>query len=77
MNYSFAAHLSYCGQTDAASRLLKLSIEGNHCSYPEMDTDPLMANLRSKPEFAQLRSAGIVCQNAFLAARQKIAAASR
>jgi DNA-binding winged helix-turn-helix (wHTH) protein/TolB-like protein len=77
MNYSFAAHLAYCGQTDAAFRLLKLSVQGNHCSYPEMDTDPLMANLRSKPEFAQLRSAGIACQNAFLAARRQKKAASR
>jgi len=77
MNYSFAAHLAYCGQTDAAFRLLKLSIEGNHCSYPEMDTDPLMANLRSKPEFAEIRSAAIACKNAFLEERQRIQVASR
>lgn len=67
MNYAFAAHLSYCGYTDASYRLLKLSIEGNHCSYPAMDTDPLFANLRAKPEFAELRSAGIACQQEFLA----------
>lgn len=77
MNYSFAAHLAYCGQTNAAFRLLKLSIEGNHCSYPEMDTDPLLANLRSNPEFAEIRAAGFACQKAFLAERRRMQVASR
>ncbi|MGH9644049.1 MAG: hypothetical protein ACRD3Q_16705 [Terriglobales bacterium] len=72
MNYTFAAHLAYCGKTDAAFRLLKLSIEGNHCSYPEMDTDPFFANLRSRAEFAVLRSAAIACQNRFLAGRKQM-----
>ncbi|MDE3137136.1 MAG: winged helix-turn-helix domain-containing protein [Acidobacteriota bacterium] len=77
MNYSFAAHLAYCGQTDDAFRLLTLSIQGNHCSYPEMDTDPLMEKLRTKRQFAEVRAAGIACQKAFLAARQSIEVARR
>lgn len=77
MNYSFAVHLAYCGQTEAAARLLNLSIQGNHCSYPEMNTDPLLANLRTKPEFAELQAAGAACQKAFLASRQRSQTASR
>jgi hypothetical protein len=32
MNYFFAAHVAYCGQTEQALRLLKLAIHGNYCS---------------------------------------------
>jgi hypothetical protein len=31
MNYFFAAHVAYCGQTEQALRLLKLAIHGNYC----------------------------------------------
>jgi hypothetical protein len=68
-NYFSASHLAYCGQTEAALRMLQRAIEGNYCSYPAMDSDPLFANIRSKPEFGQLRSAAIECQKKFLAAR--------
>jgi hypothetical protein len=70
LNYAFAAHLAYCGQTNPALRLLMLSIRANHCSYPAIDTDPFFANLRSKPEFAEVRSAAIACQKEFLTERQ-------
>ena len=69
LNYAFAAHLAYCGQTTAALRLLTLSIQANHCSYPAIDTDPFFTNLRSKPEFAEVRSAAIACQKEFLMVR--------
>jgi len=67
LNYAFAAHLAYCDRTNAALQLLMLSIRANHCSYPAIDTDPFFANLRSKPEFAEIRSAAIACQKSFLA----------
>jgi serine/threonine protein kinase/tetratricopeptide (TPR) repeat protein len=70
-NYMSAAHLSYCGQTDAAREMLKRAIEGNYCSYPAMESDPLFANLRSTSEYAAIRAAGRVCQNAFLAQRAR------
>jgi serine/threonine protein kinase/DNA-binding winged helix-turn-helix (wHTH) protein len=69
VNYFAASHLAYCGQSDAAVQMLKRTIQGNYCSYPTLDTDPLFANLRAQPEFAELRSAGIACQNSFLAHR--------
>jgi DNA-binding winged helix-turn-helix (wHTH) protein/serine/threonine protein kinase len=68
-NYMSAAHLSYCGQTDAAVDMLKRAINGNYCSYPAMESDPLFANLRATPKYAEIRAAGVVCQNSFLTQR--------
>jgi serine/threonine protein kinase/Flp pilus assembly protein TadD len=74
LNYTFAAHLAYCGQASAALRLLKLSIEANHCSYPAMDKDPFFTTLQTEPEFAEIRAAGIICQKKFLAERAQMEA---
>jgi DNA-binding winged helix-turn-helix (wHTH) protein/serine/threonine protein kinase len=69
-NYQSAAHLSYCGQTDAAGEMLKQAIQRNYCSFPAMESDPLLANLRSTAGYAELRAAGLACQNRFLAERR-------
>jgi len=71
-NYLTAANLSYCGQTGMALAFLRRAVEGNYCSYPAMDSDPLLAGLRATSEFAAIRAAGIACQQEFLAARQRI-----
>jgi len=68
-NYLAAAHLADAGQTDAALTMLKSAIAGGYCSYPSMDSDPLLANLRSSPGFGGVRAAGIACQKKFLAER--------
>jgi hypothetical protein len=70
VNYFFASHLAYCGQSDAALRMLKRAIGGNYCSYPAIDSDPFFASVRAKPEFADTRAAAIACQKDFLAGRQ-------
>lgn len=67
--YLFAGHLSYCGQTEEAVRFLKNAIEANYCSYPVMDRDPMLANVRSTRQFAELRLAGMGCQRNFDAQR--------
>jgi serine/threonine protein kinase/tetratricopeptide (TPR) repeat protein len=69
--YHIAANLSSCGFKDESLRLLRLAIEQNYCSYPAMDNDPLFDNVRSTPEFAALRKAGMECQQRFLAYRAK------
>jgi serine/threonine protein kinase len=66
-NYLSAAHLAYCGETDAALAMLRRAIEGHYCSYPALETDPLLASLRSRPEFAELVTAGRSCQQTLLA----------
>ncbi len=69
VDYFFASHLSYCGQTAAAVQLLKRAIQGNYCSYPAIDSDSFFAKIRTEPEFPEIRSAAIACQQNFLAAR--------
>ena len=68
-NYLSAGHLAYTGYPDAAMRMLRVAIKGNYCSYPSMESDPMFTNLRGKPEFADIRAAGIQCQNNFLSQR--------
>jgi TolB-like protein len=68
LNYAYAAHLSFCNKIPKSIRLLRLSIQEGHCPYPEIETDPLMANLRAQPEYPEIRSEAIACQQSFLAA---------
>jgi serine/threonine protein kinase/DNA-binding winged helix-turn-helix (wHTH) protein len=69
VNYYSAGYLVYCGQTNTAIPFLKRSIQGNYCFYPAIDADPFFAGVRNQPEFAELRSAAMACQNNFLAQR--------
>ena len=69
--YFLAAWDAYCGQPDLAFRELRRAISQNYCAYPEMETDPLMANVRARPEFAEIRSLGIACQQHFLEHRKQ------
>ena len=71
MNFFSAAHLGYAGHADAALPLLKRAIDGGYCSYPGIDSDPMFANLRAAPGFAEVRSAGVACQERFRADRVK------
>ncbi len=69
--YFVGALLSYCGQKDAAVRLLRSAIEQNYCAYIALQSDPLLAKLRGTPEFGELLSAAKECQNRFLAQRDQ------
>lgn len=70
VNYFFAAHLAYCGQTNESLRLLKLAIDANYCSYPAMDLDPFFDKIRTAPGFANVRAAAIACHENFVANRE-------
>ncbi|MBC7895470.1 MAG: hypothetical protein H7066_08650, partial [Cytophagaceae bacterium] len=67
-NYFAASHLAWCGRTTEALNLLDRAIRGGYCSWPVIDTDPYLASIRSRPEFAALRTRAAACQKAFLAA---------
>jgi len=69
--YLLAAWDSFCGQPEFAFRELRRAIEQNYCAYPEMETDPLLAKVRTMPEFAEIRSLGIACQQRFLEHRKQ------
>jgi hypothetical protein len=67
--YIAGTMLSYCGQKDAALRLLRRAVGQNYCAYDALRTDPLLMKLRRSPEFSGLLSAAKECQNKFLAQR--------
>ena len=69
--YSLAAWDSLCNQPDLAFRELRRAIEQQDCAYPQRETDPLLENLRVRPEFAEIRSLGIACQQRFLEHRKR------
>jgi len=66
MDYLFAGHLAYCGQNEAALRMLKLAIDHHYCSYPSVDKDPFFDRLRTNPQFQKLRLAGMACHADFV-----------
>jgi DNA-binding winged helix-turn-helix (wHTH) protein/TolB-like protein len=68
-SYFSAAHLSYCGETAAAGKLLMQAVEGAYCSYPAMTSDPMMANLRASPYYAEVEAAGRRCSGSYGALR--------
>lgn len=72
--YQNAEDQAFCGRGDAALKQLTNAIKGQHCSYPAMDEDPLFNGIRQRPEFAELRQAGIQCQQDFLKHREQVGA---
>jgi DNA-binding winged helix-turn-helix (wHTH) protein/TolB-like protein len=69
--YLLAGWDSLCDQPDLAFRELRRAIEQDYCGYPEMETDPLLTKLRASPEYAEIRSLGIACQQRFLQHKNK------
>lgn len=62
-----ARYQSWAGQTEPALRLLRRAIANNYCSYPVIDSDPFLANVRKLPEFANLRKSSVACRETFRA----------
>jgi eukaryotic-like serine/threonine-protein kinase len=71
MRYATAEFEALCGKDKAALGLLRQAVEGGYCSYPAIDSDPLLAPLRHTAEFQEIRSAAIDCQKKFLAYRSE------
>jgi hypothetical protein len=68
----FAAGLfSYCGHDELALKLLRTAVEQNFCAVFPLEHDPLLAPLRSRPEFAATLQKAKDCQQRFLAHRGK------
>jgi DNA-binding winged helix-turn-helix (wHTH) protein/TolB-like protein len=70
--YLVAADFAFCGQKDFAVKLLKIAIDGHYCAYVALQKDPLLASLRSAPEFSQLLSDAKQCQDTFLAGTTQV-----
>jgi hypothetical protein len=70
-HYFHGAYMAYCDHNESATRLLSSAIAKNYCSFKALQTDPLLAKLRSAPEFSQLLSSAKDCQQRFLAERDQ------
>jgi TolB-like protein len=68
--YHTGALMAYCGQTDAALRLLKAAVQQNYCAYSALLEDPLLKDLRKDTAFNQVLTAGSACQDALKEGRQ-------
>ena len=69
--YWVGTALSYCGQEDAALRMLRSAVEHNYCAYSALQTDPLLVKVRGTTEFTQLLSAAKECQSRVLSHRNQ------
>jgi DNA-binding winged helix-turn-helix (wHTH) protein/TolB-like protein len=63
--YGVAPMLAYCGRPQEALRFLELAVDGNFCSFPALDLDPIWAQLRNDPEFQRIRSKAMACHEQF------------
>jgi serine/threonine-protein kinase len=59
-----------CRQNAAALRMLRRAVEGGYCTYPILDSDPLLVHLRPTREFAEIRRVAAECQARFLRHRE-------
>jgi hypothetical protein len=65
--YYDAGRAAFCHQYTGALHLIRSAVEGNFLPYPAMDKDPLLAPLRSYPEFSAIRALAIERQRQIVA----------
>jgi hypothetical protein len=63
--YAIAPVLVYCGRPQEALRFVDRGVDGNYCSYPALDLDPIWAGLRNDPEFQRIRTRAMACHERF------------
>jgi eukaryotic-like serine/threonine-protein kinase len=68
--YQMGALMAYCGQKDAALRLLKAAVQQNYCAYSALLEDPLLKDLRKDTAFNEVLTAGSTCQETLKQGRQ-------
>ncbi len=70
--YYVGSLMAYCGQQEAALRLLRRAVEKNYCAYPALETHSLLASLRTRHEFTEIRTSAVECQQRFRAHRAEL-----
>ena len=68
--YHVGALMAYCGQKEAALRLLKAAVQQNYCAYSALLGDPLLKELRKETAFNEVLTAASACQESFKEGRQ-------
>jgi serine/threonine protein kinase len=67
-DYGLALLLAACSRTNDSLALLRQALARNFCTYPAMDTDPLLDSVRKLPEYIAIREQAIQCHQRFMAA---------
>jgi eukaryotic-like serine/threonine-protein kinase len=63
MRYHVGTLLAYCGEQDAAFRLIKSAIQQNYCAHSALLNDPLLTNLRKTSNYRELLRTAKECQS--------------
>jgi hypothetical protein len=63
--YAIAPVLSFCGRPREALRFVERGVDGNYCSYPSLDLDPVWSGLRADSEFQRIRGKAMACHERF------------
>lgn len=66
--YWIGALLAHCGRRSEGLALLEHAVDGNYCSYPAIDRDPVWEGLRDDPELERIRGRARACRERFLEA---------
>jgi eukaryotic-like serine/threonine-protein kinase len=70
-SYVVASDILFCGQKDAAMKLLKRSVGGGFCAYAGLQNDSLWKPLRGTAEWSDLLAEAKGCRDRFMAERDK------
>jgi hypothetical protein len=68
--YRVGELMAYCGQNEAALRLLKAAVQQNYCAYSALLDDPLLKDLRKEAAFNEVLTAAAQCQSTLKEGRQ-------
>jgi serine/threonine protein kinase/lipoprotein NlpI len=69
LKYQQGALLAACGETQIAFAFLRQAVAGNYCAHQALQSDPLLANVRTDPDFRRIVQTAAECQQKFAAAQ--------
>ncbi len=69
--YQVGRLMAYCGQNEAALRLLKAAVQQNYCAYSALLDDPLLKGLRKETAFDEVLTAASTCQDTLKEGREQ------
>jgi TolB-like protein/predicted Ser/Thr protein kinase/tetratricopeptide (TPR) repeat protein len=70
--YSFAALYNACRGNTFTGRLARSAIAGGFCAYENLQSDPLLTEFRTSPEYPAVLAQAKQCRDQFLAERDRL-----
>ena len=62
---SYDERLEHCDRPEQAMPLIEWAVDGNYCSFPMFDLDPVWTKIRDNPDFQRIRAKGKACHEKF------------